>query len=207
MKTTFILSLVATSAVSFAFGPAVQSFTGGSRFISFSSSAQATPDVVGFRFTLADSRLVTNLGVWRDNDAGGLQQAHQVGIWDLSTATLVTSATVDNTGSLIGDHYYAAVSPVVLNAGTTYVIGATYWTGGLDGYISNPTTLTLDSGVTVLGSVAPATANLGFVMPTGFTAGARGRHGPNFITAPVPEPATLAVVGFGALAMIRRRKR
>lgn len=208
MKKIAILALLGVvSSQAMAFGPGVVSWTGGSRFASFYTSAQATPDMVGFQFSVNSAANLTHLGMWRDNDVNGLEQTHQVMLWRLGDGALLSQATVTNANPLTGDFHYAAVSPVTLQTGQTYVIAADYWSGGLDGYISTPTSAVYDSNITHIGAAHPAAVNMGYVMPTLVTTTNRGRFGPNFMTEAVPEPATMAVLGLGAAALLRRRKK
>ena len=195
----------AVSASAFAYGPAVVSITGGSPFGSYYGSVAG--DVIGYGFTTGnDSMQVDALGVWIDSD--GLQSNHMVGIWDLATGGLVVSADVDiSSGFDQAGWHYNSVSSAILNANASYVAGALYFATDGDSYISSNTGLTMDPNLTHDSARFPDSSELGFVMPGSISAGNLGRHGPNFITSPVPEPATLAVLGLGAAALLRRRKK
>ena len=99
--------------------PAVESFTGGSLFASF--YAGTTGDVIGYRFSVSENVMVSDLGVWIDDD--DLQSSHMVGIWDQSQSLLV-SATVQPSDRAVGEWRYASVSPTLLSPGQTYTAGA-----------------------------------------------------------------------------------
>lgn len=80
----------------------------------------------GWQFSVSDPLQVEQLGFW-DSGLDGLAVAHPVGIW-LDDATLLTSATVPagTAATLDGTFRWVTTSPVVLQPGNTYVIGA-FW--------------------------------------------------------------------------------
>ncbi|GIK33269.1 MAG: PEP-CTERM sorting domain-containing protein [Armatimonadetes bacterium] len=130
-----------------------------------------------------------------------------VGIWRDSDQALMASALVDpGTATTLGDWMYQSISPVQLSSGASYTAGAMYTATDSDSYVSNPTTVVTDPWITLTASVYPSTGSLGFVYPSLTNAGARGRHGPNFIVAAVPEPTTLIALGLGGMALARRRR-
>lgn len=162
-----------------AFGQAITGFSGGVEYDSYYGDPAG--DVIGWRFTVADDVLITDLGVWNMDQTGGLDSPHEVGIWDASKV-LVTSVTVDGTGTVVGDWIYASITPVVLATGETYTIGAIYFTSDDDYYISGASSVATDPDVTWLNSVYPLQGDLGFVFPESDSpASSGGRFGPNFI--------------------------
>lgn len=176
---TLIFLLIVTVFASITFGQAITGFSGGTEYATYYGSA--TGDVIGWRFTVADDILITDLGVWNMDSAGGLVSAHAVGVWDASEA-LVTFATVDATGTVVGDWIYASVTPAVLPTGQIYTIGAVYFPDDNDLYISGASAVTTDPDVTWLNSVYPLEGDLGFTYPeldSSPTSG--GRFGPNFL--------------------------
>jgi hypothetical protein len=65
---------------------------------------------------------VTDLGYY-DDGGDGLQSEHTVGIFEKSSQDLVSeTATVDGESTLEDGFRYAAITPVVLKGGTTYVL-------------------------------------------------------------------------------------
>ncbi|MCB0824782.1 MAG: DUF4082 domain-containing protein [Armatimonadetes bacterium] len=208
MKKTLIFALVGLSAVAMADGAAITSISGGTRFVNYHAGDTPTdPGMVGFKFNVNANTNMTHLGIWADNDTSGLDEEHQVGLWRVSDGALLASAFISNADVLEGDFYFEALgSSVALTAGVDYIVAAAYWFGGLDGYISEGTYGT-DSNVNLVNAVFPDAEALGFVMPGGNTVGNAGRVGPNFKTDAVPEPATMAVLGLGAAALLRRRKK
>ena len=93
----------------------------------------------GFDFTVgSNALLVTALGLW-DQSQNGFTNTHTVGLWDntgnLLAQVSISSGTVDPlTGAF---RYVTLATPVTLNAGSTYVLGATFRNGDLDRVVSN----------------------------------------------------------------------
>ncbi len=177
---------------------AIESFSGGSEFPIFYGGS--TGDVVGYRFTMNSAQSVQSLGVWNGDSlgGGGLDNDHQVGIWD-DSQTLIASVTVTTSSPITGDFRYESITPVVLNPGTTYTIGALYTATDDDGYLSNPTIVT-NPEVNTVNAVFPASGDLGFVFPTEDSAGNPGRIGPNFIFGdPLPESVPVPTLGGAGL--------
>lgn len=203
MKKTLAIAGLAAASSSFAFGPAVQSWTGGSTFPIFYGGS--TGDAIGYFFQVTEAVMVDALGVW--NDADGLGATHDVGIWNVATGGLIASASVNNGGTLSNNFYYTAITPVMLSSGVNYVVAAVYTATDGDSYVSTPTTAQYDPMLIHQGAAHPSAGSLGFTMPTVQTAANRGRFGPNMNFAPVPEPGTLAAVGVGLAFLLRRRTR
>jgi hypothetical protein len=86
---------------------------------------------------------------------------------------------------VVGDWTYASITPVTINPGETYTIGCPYTPTDNDQYISSASSMTTATDVTWVESVFPASADLGFVFPTG-TSTSFGRFGPNFLYTVVP---------------------
>ena len=165
-----------------AWGQAIIGFTGGSQFDSYYGSAAG--DVVGYRFEVFDLLEVSDLGVWNADSSGGLSTDHEVGIWD-SSQTLLAQVIVGPTGTPVGDWTYEPITPIVLNPGEVYTIGAMYRSADGDSYVSGATTMDTDPDVGWINSVYPAAAELGFVFPTSDST-SFGRFGPNFLFTVVP---------------------
>ena len=81
-------------------------------------------DLTGFRFTVGAAAItVTDLGMY-DDLFDGLGEAHDVGIFDVTSQALVVRASIPagQVATLDGDFRFVPVTPVVLSANTTYVI-------------------------------------------------------------------------------------
>lgn len=209
MRLTRVLSLCAAMTVgssAMAFGPAVTGFTGGTPFGGYYTGTIG--DVIGFRFTADVSALVTSLGVLNSGAAGlgsDLTSNHMVGLWRNSDKVLLASVEVTPGSSLIGDFRYESISAVTIDAGTRYTLGAMYLITDGDTYYSSPATISLD-GISATNGVFPTSVDLGFVYPEEDSTNL-ARLGPNMITAPVPEPATMFVLASGVLALARKRRK
>ena len=181
---------------------AVGLFTGGLSMaqadtIAFSPTLSLNGSGVGndgFFFTPATAISVTSLGYV---DCG-FSVGHDVGLYNVSTSTLLASTTVTGVSTLDSGFYYNLIAPVALTAGDEYAVVGTQvpadsnWTVGsmvvapeitFDGYEYdyNPT---LD-----LPAIPYATAYFG----------------PNFqytTIAPAPEPATMTIMIAGALLLL-----
>ena len=203
---------VLAASAAFAQNPAINSWTGGSLFATYHGNT--TGDVVGFRFTMVNTMLVDQLGMYCGGATGApdgsIAADHQVGLWRDSDQTLVASGTVLTGTAVNGQGFaYVAIAPVQVDAGVSYTLGATYATAAPgDGYISSATSISTSSDITFLGAVRPELVSMGFVYPTVFTAGANGRFGPNMTMTAVPEPGTFVAIAFGlgTLALARRRR-
>ena len=80
---------------------------------------------VGWEFTAQSDLWVTELGFF-DLGQDGLNISHDVGIWDQDHNLLVSATVSAGTAApVIGEYRYASVAPVLLEAGHTFVIGAT----------------------------------------------------------------------------------
>lgn len=174
MRFLFCFMLALTPLV---WGQALLSFSGGNEYPIYYSGS--TGDVVGWRFQVTDEMQVTNLGVWNNDNTGGMDVPHKVGIWD-NTPALICSVTVTTSGTVIDDFIYESIDPISLYSGMTYTIGTLYAVDDSDNYISSASSAVWAPEVTFYQSVYPSSGSLGFVFPA-FSTTSTGRFGPNFL--------------------------
>jgi hypothetical protein len=160
----------------------------------------------GYEFTVGSQPISVNaLGVWDPSSGVGLNDSHDVGLWDTS-GNLLTSVTVPNgntaTLSLSGFWYMPISGSVTLSANTTYVLGAKYpeWYPGIDIGVVSATTAS-DPEVTF--GTARYSTSMTFTFPNYIVGGSLddGYFGPNMDYSTVPEPTTCVVLGMGLLAL------
>jgi hypothetical protein len=181
---------------------------------------------VGWGFTPNQNILVTALGVY-DPTGNGTGNTHTAGIWTLGGGTLVTSEVVSGGVETGAFRFLSLTTPVILLAGTEYVIGSTVdeinngegftWTPvnstSCCGNVGVPaadmtydnTDLTFDSGGAFVVNTSPSTS---LTYPNTQDSTRPQYFGPDFQfqVLPEPAPALLVAVGLGLLAMVRMRR-
>jgi hypothetical protein len=152
----------------------------------------------GFQFTVGAAPLsISALGV-RDWDGGGLDNSHQVGLWDVEGNSL-GGITVSPGPSTDGFRYASLVAPILLDAGHSYIIGATFinmdadriglsrtWENASPVYNSAVSFNVIRFGDSVSGVTFPDLL--------GFPDVELGQFGPNAEFALVPEPSTTVLL-------------
>lgn len=160
---------------------------------------------VGWQFDVNTSVLATHL-TWYDENGDGLVVDHDVAIWDPSGA-MIASANIGAGTSETLDGLWRTVdiTDVVLSVGAGYIIGG-YNPTTSDVLRSDVTSHVVDSR---LDFVDATFSGFGATLerPTNFSVASTGFYGPSFNLAPVPEPATMAALGLGAAALLRRRRK
>lgn len=184
----------------------VLDFTGGSAGGAHSTTNDVT---VGWVFDVNSMVNIDALGVW-DEGGDGFVHTHQVGLWTIG-GTLLASATVTNGSTSItstsadGVWLFEDISTVTLDVGR-YAIAAVYDLN--DDFIRTGTSI---STIGEISYVEATTASSGLTFPNRFKGANGGFLGPNLraeAAQAIPEPVTLAVLGFGlaGLGFVRRRR-
>ena len=186
-------------------------------FSSYSTFGGDGPWSLGFQFTTgATSSLVSALGAF-DFQGNGFLDSHEVGIWTLG-GTLLASVTVNSSdvfealGSSGDGFRYAAIAPLVLDANTSYVIGASDF-GVNDRYVLNTFDSVMAAGFTY--NEARYFQGPGLVIPDGTDADYTGYFGANLQVSALDAPelnsaaATLPLtfLGIGLALVGSGRKR
>jgi len=203
MKTGATLAVLALSAATLAAAP-----------VSVSAATQAlTPSGVtvwpnsdnqdwslGWEFSLSSPTTVTGLGY----NNYGFNSDHTVGIYN-SAGTLLASAVVTGSSTLIGDYRYDTGLSLKLAAGDYYVVATTL--GLNDGWIYQASSWSTEPSVSYLGSYYADGAGGHLAFPD-LSATSRQYFEANFLTA-IPEVSTWAMLaaGFVGLGLAGRRRR
>lgn len=154
---------------------------------------------------------MTSLG-WFDDCLNGFQDSHTVNLYDVSSATLLSSLTLSagTADPLTGSFRYHAITPVTLTPGITYLLAGT--TGDLDPYTENDDVcgFSINPNFIVPENAGRFVDNTpGFNYPDQHYSDYMIYAGPNLEGVPAcdaPEPASLALLlaGCAGLLFLRR---
>jgi len=224
-----LLTIVVVTVVTTLTGPAQGDHTAITFDFTRQWGGHGGTGVFGWQFSPASNIQVTRIGLYDyPNFPGagfigdGFAEPHAVGIWDVSApSTLLFSTTIPSGGTapLVSGFRYVNVSPLELNGGRLYVIGALHeyipdiQADGVVGEFNNPAfAVTLGTDLTFLGRRSIASDSGALVFPDSYEPGALSDFGPNFTYTVVPEPAALSLIMaggmiFSAFTKARRRGR
>ncbi len=185
------------------------------------NSAPATsrgdgPWTVGIAFTVtqAGGVLVTQLGV-QDAGSGGspntdgfVAVSAAVGLWDSTGGTLLATATVTSTDTLIDSYRYVTLGTPVTLATGTYLLGAAVGSGiewFLDG---NPSTSPFVAAAGIIWVENRYQSGGALAAPVLNGGGSLGRWSPaNAQFTVIPEPSVTLTGIAGGLGLLLRRRR
>lgn len=183
---------------------ALEGFSGGTLTL---NTTLDLPRTAGWSFTVGDLPLLVDaLGVF-DVNGDGLASAVTVGLWDEATATLLVSVTLPAgmSGTEDSGFRFLPVSPVVLAANQTYVLGAELVTNGERAFF-DVSSFTTASDI-VYGSALASAPDTGFAFPDQLAPVDNGVFGPNLAYTVIPEPSTLTLGGIGGVVLAACRSR
>jgi hypothetical protein len=183
----------------------------------FSNDA-TTSLIVGWQFTAATTLDVQALGFYLPN-AG---TSSTVGLWDVTSQSLIASATVSSSDPVKGNNFhFAAINPVSVIEGGNYIVAGTttnanLWTGfdksnpaavNFTGLVFNKVSFVQDAFVDSTSLIYPigsANQDPGFGLAN---ATIIGGFGANLDVTPTPIPGAVYLLGSGlvGLAGLRRR--
>jgi hypothetical protein len=166
------------------------------------------PWVVGNLFSVGGvAHWVTALGVQDVGLSGFVANSLLVGIWDSTGTTLLASASVLTTDTLLGSYrYHSLAAPILLTANTQYLIGAQVG-AGLEFFLDDPSApvpFSATAGFTLLQNRFRSGST--FLAPLNDGTLAVGRWAPaNADATPVPEPSGLILTACGLVALVTAR--
>lgn len=183
-----------------------------------SAGAQGTSEEAVFNFSSTISGYIEGTGGWTFKPKAPIaigqlgaftnivvdQGAINVGVWS-SSGTLLRSAVVNSSSELINRSYYSTVEPIWLVPLETYHLGVFSASGRVYMNIFDPLSAPGDSvslsSLILLGGLAEGP---GFSFPAAVVQGEGAMWlGPNVVF--VPEPSSMALIGFGAGFFFLRR--
>jgi hypothetical protein len=164
---------------------------------------------VGYEFTVGSSPLSSlSLGI-RDWGGDGIVDYHDIGLWD-ANQNLLASVTITPGTSSNGWRFLSLTSPVMLNAGENYILGASYgdsvdeigisrtWEGANPTYNSAVTFDTVRFDDSLTGLTFPTMLEYPVYL---------GEFGPNMEFEIVPEPSSRLLLLFGFIFIVAHKCR
>ncbi|MES2754265.1 MAG: PEPxxWA-CTERM sorting domain-containing protein [Pseudomonadota bacterium] len=174
--------------------------------VNVNNVAQNGNFTLGFSFTVANDMSISALGAY-DDLANGFVAPKTVGLWT-NAGALLSQVSVTNSNALIDNFRYAAITPVTVSAGTTYVVGAWQYSGSGDVYSTAPGGTNPPPGVTTIQGRLSDTGSFSFPNQLAGTEAYFGANALIGAVPDVPEPATwgLMIMGFGVAGSALRRR-
>jgi hypothetical protein len=154
----------------------------------------------GLFFTPTTTISVTALGYVDPASSAG----NAVGLYDVSTSTLLASATITSSSTASAFFLYEPITPVTLTAGDEYVVAGLFTpdTGDIGYNVGTSTAYNMGAAPDITFDGYKYNDNSTLELPT--TSYSPPIVGPNFQydVVPAPEPTTMTVIIAGALLLL-----
>jgi len=169
-------------------------------------TVSSTGSMFGWEFNTSSGLLINQLGIY-DESGDGLVAAHEVAIWKANTEEVLVSATVPagTSAELVDGFRYVDIDPILLEGGRDFVV-ASLFSSTDDIIMDDDPAVTFDPAIIFkLQRKQESVGALEF--PDDSTSSPVAYFGPNMRFSFAPEPSSVWLAVWGALALLGFRRR